>query len=129
MLCTVIFGAVIGFCPDETISGYAPDGVTWRLTHLDGAPVAATAEIAFPEEGRITGRGPCNRFTARQGIAYPWIDIQAIAATKRACPDLSFEAAYFDALSQMTLAEVSERVLILSDATGQQMVFAPAPAQ
>jgi len=113
---------------DETVSGYGAAGTTWRLVELDGARFPARATLTFPEEGRIAGDGPCNAFTADQTAPYPWFDAERIAATRRACPDLDAEAAFFSALEAMTLAEVAGDVLILSNDTGRQMVFnAAAP--
>lgn len=123
MLCALPFALALGLCPDETISGYSDTSVTWRLTELDGTPFTAPATVAFPEEGEVTGKGPCNAFTAAQTLPYPWIAIEGIAATRRACPDLDAETAYFAALEAMTLVEVGGDVLILSTTEGRQMAF------
>ena len=56
-------------------------------------------------------------------MPYPWIKIENIAATKRACPDLAAESAYFTSLQAMTLSEVLGDVLILSNDEGDEMVF------
>ena len=123
MLCALPFAFSLGLCPDETISGYTDPATTWRLTELDGAPFTASATLAFPEEGEVTGTGPCNGFRAGQTLPYPWIEITGIAATRRACPDLDAETAYFAALEAMTLAEVGGDILILSTTEGREMVF------
>lgn len=112
---------------DETISGYADREATYRLTELGGRPFAATATIRFPDEGRITGEAPCNSYSGTQAAPYPWFDPGPIAATRRACPDLDAEAAFFAALEAMTLAEVTGDVLILTDADGREMVFRRQP--
>lgn len=108
---------------DETISGYADPDVTWTLIELGGAPFKARATISFPEEGRIAGEAPCNSYRATQSAPYPWFEAGAIAATRRACPELAAEAAFFDALARVTLAEVAGEVLILSAEDGFEMVF------
>lgn len=110
-------------CTDETISGYADPAAVYRLVTLDEAPFMAEATIAFPEEGQIAGTGPCNRWSARQAVPYPWFEAGSILATKRACPELVEEAAFFAALGEMTLAEVQGPVLILSNDAGREMVF------
>ena len=43
--------------------------------------------------------------------------------TRRACPELPEETAFFKALEQMTLAEVVGETLILSNTEGGEMVF------
>ena len=108
---------------DETISGYATPGVTWTLTELGGAPFPARATLTFPEQGQIAGKAPCNSYSATQSAPYPWFEVGPVAATKRACPDLPAEAAFFDALARVTLAEVAGEVLILSTEDGFEMVF------
>jgi len=118
--------ALMGYCADETISGYADATTTYRLVELDGAAFDAQATIRFPEEGRIAGSGPCNAFSAQQGAPYPWFDVGPIAATKRACPDLAAEAAFFAALAEMTLSEVAGPVLILSNDSGRELLFRAA---
>ena len=110
-------------CSDETISGYADREAVYRLVELNGAPFPARATIAFPEPGRAAGEGPCNVWSAAQTVPYPWIELGPIAATRRACPELEAEVAFFAALSEATLAEVSGEVLILSSDDGLQMVF------
>jgi heat shock protein HslJ len=54
---------------------------------------------------------------------YPWFEAGDIAVTRRACPDLAAETAFFDALADMTLAEVAGDALILSTPDGREMVF------
>lgn len=109
--------------PDETISGYAPQDAEYQLTELDGAAFGALATITFPEKGRVAGQGPCNRYSAAQTEIYPWFNLGPIAAMRMACPDLGTEAAFFEALSAMTLAEVAGNTLILSTPDGREMVF------
>lgn len=123
MLCALPFAFALGLCPDETVSGYAETTTIWRLTEIDGAPFSAAATITFPEEGIVTGRGPCNAFTATQSVPLPWIEIRDIAATRMACPDLAAEAAFFAALQDMTLVEVTLDILLLTTPEGREMVF------
>ena len=115
--------ALSGCLKDETVSGYAPEDVTFALQSIDDAPFTASATISFPQRGRIEGVAPCNSYFALQTVPYPWFKIEALGATKRACPDLAEENAYFAALSEMTLSEVSGTTLILSNDAGRKMVF------
>ena len=110
-------------CTDETISGYADPDATYRLTEIDGKPFIASATIAFRTEGRAEGSAPCNSWSANQNAPYPWLELGPIAATKRACPDLASETQFFDALGQMSLAEVQGPILILTNDAGREMVF------
>jgi heat shock protein HslJ len=111
------------FLADETITGYGGAGAVWTLTELDSAPFPARATLVFEDGGSVSGQAPCNRFQAQQSVPYPWIEVGPIMATKMACPDLEAEGIYLDALQEMTLAEVSGPVLILSNDAGREMVF------
>ncbi|WP_102109598.1 META domain-containing protein [Oceaniglobus roseus] len=108
---------------DETVSGYIDREATFLLEELDGAPFPARATIAFPSEGAVRGEAPCNRWSARQTVPYPWIGIEDIASTRRTCPAQAQENAYLAALRQMTLVEGLGDVVILSNDAGRQMVI------
>ncbi|MEM7076279.1 MAG: META domain-containing protein [Pseudomonadota bacterium] len=112
---------------DETLSGHGASDATWHLSELDGASFPARATLRFPRKGHITGDGPCNSFTGTQSEPYPWFRVEKVASTRRACPDLSRETAFFDALAAMTLAEIGQDILILSNTDGQEMIFTRQP--
>ena len=114
-------------CADETVSGYVGREGPWRLVELDGAAFAARATIAFPEPGRIAGEAPCNVFSGAIAVPYPWFALSGLAVTRRACPDLAAEGAFFAALQAMRQAEVSGDVLVLTAEDGRQMVFRAVP--
>lgn len=114
-------------CKDETISGYANPDTRWALVELDGVPFPANATISFPEKGRIAGQAPCNSYSGTQTAPYPWFETGPIAATRRACPDLAAESAFFEALAQVRIAEVSGDTLILSNEDGRELVFKAVP--
>ena len=114
---------VLGLCADETISGYADTETSDRLTEIDGERITFSATISFPEAGRVSGRAPCNTYSATQTAPYPWFEMGRTVATRAACPDLDKEQEYLNLLRQMTVSEVSGGVLILSNDDGRQMVF------
>ena len=109
--------------PDETIAGYTDSTAVFVLQSIDGSDFDATATLFLGDTGRLSGNGPCNSFFADQTAPYPWFDAGPIAATRRACPALAAEGIYFEALSQMTISEVLNDVLILSNDAGREMVF------
>ncbi|MFU8836430.1 META domain-containing protein [Roseovarius autotrophicus] len=116
--------AALGYCKDETVAGHGGADLAWHLTSIDGTPFIARATMRFPEEGAIAGEAPCNRFTARQTVPYPWFHAEEIATTTRlACPDLEAETEFLHALAEMTLVEVTGPVLILSTEDGREMIF------
>lgn len=118
------FTGILSTCgSDETISGYIDTSAEFALTEIGGVPYTARATIAFPEQGLARGTGPCNAWSATQTAPYPWLALGAIAATRRACPELAQETEYFAALAEMTLIEALGDVVLLSDDTGKEMVF------
>ena len=108
---------------DETLSAYAPEGAEYRLVEVDGAAFPARATLRLGANGAVSGEAPCNGFSTRILVPYPWFELGPIAATRRACPELEAETAFFAALSAMTISEASGPVLILSNTDGGQMVF------
>lgn len=108
---------------DESISKFVDPSAEYVLIEMDGMPFAATATIAFPEQGSVIGQAPCNRYFATQTVSYPWFSLEGIGSTRMSCPDFALEARFFEALEGMTLAEASGGTLILSDSVGHKMVF------
>jgi heat shock protein HslJ len=119
----LLLAALTACALDETISGYADPAATYVLAEIDRIPVAARTTIRFPEEGRIIGDAPCNSFSADQTAPYPWFAPGPVAVTRIACPDLVEETRVLATLSEMTFAEVSGDVVILTNGAGREMVF------
>ncbi|WP_435311825.1 META domain-containing protein [Primorskyibacter sedentarius] len=107
---------------DETLAAYGGAG-DWRLSALDGAVYSATATMRIGDGGEVSGRAACNAWGASQTAPYPWFELTPIVATKRACADLGAEAAFFQALGEMTLAEVLGDTLLLTNEAGRSMEF------
>ncbi|MCI2399718.1 META domain-containing protein [Aliiroseovarius subalbicans] len=127
LLAAIALAALASCEGDETISGYSDTKVTWVLEELDGVPFTARATITFPEEGKIAGEAPCNRYFGAQTAPYPWFDVDGVGATRMACPDLDAEGRFFAALERVTLAEVAGNTLILSTEDRVEMVFKAQP--
>ena len=108
---------------DETLRAYGAADRVWTLSEIDGQPFAARATLTLSEEGAISGKAPCNGYSASMTVPYPWFEAGPIRSTKMACPDLTAEAQFFEALGAMTLSEVLGDVLILSTPEGRKMVF------
>ncbi|NRP12932.1 hypothetical protein XMM379_000914 [Aliiroseovarius sp. xm-m-379] len=114
-------------CNDETLSGYAPEKTTWVWQELDGGPAPARATLTLGPRGQVSGQAPCNSYSAKVTVPYPWFELGNIIATRRACPELADETAYFSALEAMSLAEVSGDTLLLSNDAGRDMLFVASP--
>lgn len=112
---------------DKTLAGHGALG-QWQLTEINGTPFAASATITFQEDGKVSGNAPCNSFGATQTAPYPWFELSPVFSTKRACNDLAAENAFLGALQNMSLAEVSGNVLVLSNDAGNTMEFTAVSA-
>ena len=120
----VLFGLAVTACQgDETVGGYGAADIVWTLRELDGALFEQTANLTFPEAGRIAGKAPCNSYSGTMTAPYPWFEAGPLASTRMACPDLEAENRFFAALGEMTVSEVSGKTLILSNEDGREMVF------
>ena len=77
-------------------------GTEWLLEDLGGRGVLDRVEatLAFPEAGRVTGNGSCNRFTGSVEIGGGTIRFWQVASTRRACVPavMDQEAKYLKAL-------------------------------
>lgn len=111
------------FQPDETVRRYGGADQVWQLETLNGLPFDADATLTFPSRNMVSGAAPCNRYNTTNTTPYPWIGFGPIAATRRACPDLQAEHAFFKALSQATIVLVEGKTLTLSNDTTELLVF------
>lgn len=112
---------------DQTVRAYGADDRVWQVTHLRNAPFAARATLQFPHIGQITGDAPCNSYHTEMHVPYPWFGIDPIIATKRTCPDITAETAFFNALQEASLSEVGPDALtLLNEAGDALLVFKPA---
>ncbi len=123
LILTLPFVALLQCNTDETVAAYGAADRVWVLQEIDGQPFDASARLQFPEEGRIAGNAPCNRYNGTLNAPYPWFEIQDLTATRAACAGLEAEGVYFAALMAMTQSEVSGDVLILRNEAGHEMVF------
>ncbi len=112
--------------PEVGAGNWLLPGTTWRLVELDGAPFAARATATLTPDGRVVGEAPCNAFRAEWTGRWPDIRFTPAAATRRACPDLEAEAAFFAALAATSRASLGENGLTLSGEGGRSLRFVRA---
>lgn len=109
--------------PDETVRRYGAADRIWHVVTLSGAPFPATAKLTFPSRNVIAGEAPCNSFRTTNTTPYPWIEVGPIAATRRACPDLPAEQAFFAALEAARTVVIEGDTMTLSDEQMPLMVL------
>ncbi|KAB7614816.1 META domain-containing protein [Amylibacter sp. SFDW26] len=121
---SLILTAILSFCsPDETVSSQTETTDVWVLQSVNDEAITERITLEFPEEGRISGRAPCNRYFATQSAPLPWFEIGDIGATKVACPALKQEQEYFENLRIMSSVEVIGDTLVLRSVTGFEVVM------
>lgn len=109
--------------PDETLRRYGAADRIWELTTLNGEAFEAEATITFPERNRVAGLGPCNRYFSTNTTPYPWFEIGPIASTRRSCPDIKAEQAFFEALRAAQTAIIEGETLTFSTDDAPSLVF------
>lgn len=94
-------------------------GSEWLLEDLAGEGVVdnAQATLAFPEEGKVAGRGSCNRFFGPAKISGNNMQLGPLGATRMACPEavMNQETKYLDALQKIERFEWKDPYLLLDE--------------
>ena len=96
-------------------------GGEWVVEDIDNGGVidSSRATLNFGEDGRVSGRGSCNTYSAPYTLTGEGLSFGNAAATLKACaPALMMqEQRFFDALSSVVRFEIDE--------TGALILFAP----
>src|SRR5262245_8027867 len=106
-------------------------GTTWRAETIMGGPVidSAASAITFAADGRVSGRGGCNRYFGTSTIAGEQLSFSAMGATQMACAPalMDQEARFFAALgsAERWIIGVDGLLLIYSAGAGRPSPFAP----
>jgi heat shock protein HslJ len=99
-------------------------GQDWQIIAIDGKLVDMPATLQVTEGGHITGKAPCNGFSARNAGALPELKLQGIRSTKMACDRLAEEQVFFRALAAMEHLKLDgPKNLILTGPEGRSMEF------
>ena len=108
---------------DETVSGQTDSRAIWQLTAMNETPIDINVTITFPEEGKIAGQAPCNRYFGNQTVPFPWFEVSGLGSTRMACQNMELEGQYFALLQKMTTAEIVEDTLVLRNDAGDTLMF------
>jgi heat shock protein HslJ len=105
LLCALIQGCVTPPEPPprEPVVSAVPDG-DWELVNstfigTGRIPGVPRATLAF-KDGRMSAFSGCNRAAAAARLVDDWLEVEAMAATRRGCPEPlgSFETRFFKLL-------------------------------
>lgn len=98
----------------------------YQLISMGGQDVGSSHVTMLLEDGRISGGGFCNRYTAGQSATLPALSIGPVAMTRRACPGdrMARDDAYLKALEATTQASFAAGRLTLLG-SGPELVYEP----
>ena len=119
---SLLAALALAACVTPALSEDEIAGVDWHLVGLEGQTVDWAASLRIDGD-KLSGQAPCNRWFATNAAALPAVSIQAIGATKMACPDIGKEAAYFIALQAVDTMEKTAGFLRLTGG-GHELIFA-----
>lgn len=107
-------------------------GQPWTLTFIDGigAIEASKASFQVEENGKITGRAPCNGYFASADIKGSSMTISKPGATMMACEQklMTQEQAFFAALEKVAGFKVENGALVLAAQDGRVLLRFAATA-
>ena len=96
----------------------------WKLTQLDGAPVAMAPQqerevrITLTDDGKVTGFTGCNRVMGGYTVAGTALRFTQLAGTRMACPPplMQLESAVLANLNSVTGYQLEgEKLILLKD--------------
>lgn len=96
-----------------------PDGTT--VPTLNTTPVTA----AFTTDGKVTGSGGCNQYSARYLVKETLMIVSGITTTKMNCPGNGImiqESRYYSLLEDTAALRVRDRVLTLYNTAGEPLL-------
>ena len=107
-------------------------GSEWLLEDLGGSGVLdrVQATLAFPESGKVAGKGSCNRFFGTVAISGNKVKFSALGSTKMACPEaiMKQEDKYLAALQAADRFESNDgNLLIYYVGAEKPLRFSPLP--
>lgn len=97
----------------------APDGTT--APALNGTPITAV----FTADGKLTGSGGCNQYSARYLVKETLMVVSGITTTKMNCPGggvMLQEDRYYSLLEETAALRVHDRVLTLYNTDGNPLL-------
>ena len=128
-------GAILTGCSSmDTLTGIDSDMVnnkTWVLTSINDTPLVTgsrvTMEIqpSMPDQGRISGQGPCNKYFGGYRIASNKISFTPLGATKMMCPMpiMKQEDMFLKAFPNLDKIEFSPNELTLKSSKGNEVLL------
>lgn len=103
-------------------------GGAWVVEDLNGGGVIdrALTSLLFDEDGRVSGNGGCNQYSAAYELTGEGVRIGPIGATKKACVPalMSQEMLFFDILTKVTRFDITDDGALMLYASDQRNITA-----
>lgn len=96
----------------------------WELEYIytDGKemtpPAEHNASLAFLKDSKISGETGCNRFFGDFAVNGASLKFENMGSTRMMCPQMEFENAYLQTISNVASYTISKNQLILKDNAG-----------
>ena len=94
----------------------------WRVVELNGEPIVPGSEVSlrFDADGRVSGKGSCNRYGASYRVEKDRISFTPVMSTRMACapPLMAQESLFFLILQKADRWTVDDGVLTITAADG-----------
>jgi len=110
-------------CSTSKLQTVSLDNTSWQLQSMMGKEVNENITLSF-KQGKISGKSFCNNYFSECTIKGKKLKVEAVGATKRACPDLEKEKMYFNLLIQVQSYKMKDGQLYLEADKGN-LVFQP----
>lgn len=101
-------------------------GTTWRAVSIEGRSVLdnVRSEITIAADGKLSGRGGCNRLFSTSRIAGSSLSFLPIGGTRMACdqPAMRQETEFLRALMATRAFAFDKTHLVFRDAAGAEVI-------
>lgn len=105
-------------------NGNIPVESNWEVEHIyaEGSEIAPPAghdaTLAFLKDGKIAGDTGCNRFFGDFSAEKSTLKFENVGSTRMMCPDMAFETAFLQAISNTAAYNIGNGSLALKDSNG-----------
>jgi heat shock protein HslJ/uncharacterized membrane protein len=108
------------YTPDAGMAGPPLERTRWTVSAINGRPTPPNADFSMEfDNGRLSARLGCNSLGAAYTQSGATLDAGAVAATRMACPDMSWETQGSAVLNQvMEVRLLGPNRLVLSSSAG-----------
>ncbi|WEF23954.1 META domain-containing protein [Paracoccus sp. S3-43] len=100
-------------------------GGSFTVARIDGAPAPAGVTLEVGEDGRVSGRAPCNRYSGQLTESGGAMAVSGMVMTRMACVETDrnlAETRFATALGSVTAARGTAEGIALTDPEGKERI-------